>query len=184
MSVFIETMKQSISIYRQMLRKHLPQAERISKLNQLHLKNPQLYENEIALYHTGYAIVTDIESNLYDNTAGYYSYSGVENFAQHLKAFLENYEIEHNRVIHRSQKASRALVQAIQLLASEKLTDAVSEKLARCNRIIAKFGSEDQRKLHEMTLQNTLTNLSEKNIIFYRDILNNFHQHMQDSEIL
>src|SRR3990167_11150167 len=139
MSIFSETMKKAISIYRQMLRKHLPQAERITKLYQLNLRNPQLYENEIALFHTGRAIIADIEKHMVNATGGYYSYSGVKNFAHYLKNFLSNYDIEGQHVIHRSQKASRALLEAIQLLTlpREKLTPEISEKLSECNRIIA-----------------------------------------------
>src|SRR3989344_7257043 len=116
MSIFSQTMKKSISIYRVMLRKHLSQVERVNKLQQLNLKNSQLYENDIALYHTGYAIVNDIEKNLDPLAHGYYAYSGVASFAGYLKTFLQNYTIEGTQVIHCSQKASRALVQAIQLL--------------------------------------------------------------------
>lgn len=182
MSIFSETMKKTISIYRQMLRKYLPQAERVNKLQQLNLKNPQLYENDIALYHTGQAIVHDIEKNLDQSSYGYYAYSGVGSFATHLKTFLESYVIEGNHVIHCSQKASRALVQAIQLLASprEKLTEETAEKLAKCNAVIARFGSEEQRELHKSTLQNTIRRHQEQNTAFYRAVLNNFHQRIQE----
>jgi Uri superfamily endonuclease len=184
MSIFSETMKKSISIYRQMLRKYLPQAERINKLQQLNLKNAQLYENDIALYHTGHTIVADIEKNLDQATYGYYAYSGVGNFATHMKAFLENYVIEGNHVIHCSQKASRALVQAIQLLTlpREKLSDEIAEKLAKCNLVIARFGSEEQRELHRTTLQNTIRRHQDQNTAFYRSVLNNFHQRLQEAE--
>ena len=113
MTIFSDTMKNSISIYRQMLRRYLQQAEHIIKLNQLNLKNPNLYENEVALYHTGYLIIADVKKNLGNANSTYYFYSGVRNFSKYLKEFLkeflENYEIENNRVVHRSQKASRAL---------------------------------------------------------------------------
>src|SRR5262245_21472447 len=99
MSIFSETMKKTIRIYRQMLRKYLPQAVRVNKLQQLNLKNSRLYENEIALYHTGHAIVSDIEKNLDKSAYGYYAYSGVGNFCTYLKNFLDNYVIEGNHVI-------------------------------------------------------------------------------------
>ena len=47
MSIFSETMKKSISIYRQMLRKYLSQAERAKKLNQLKLKDRDFYTSEV-----------------------------------------------------------------------------------------------------------------------------------------
>ncbi len=179
MSIFSETMKKGISIYRSMLRKYLPQAERVNKLQQLNLKNPQLYENEIALFHTGYTIVNDIEKNLADATNGYYSYSGVSSFAHYLKSFLTNYEIEGQHVIHRSQKASRALVQAIQLLSlpPNKLTEEIADKLSQCNSVIASYGSKEQCELHHNTLQNTIRRQQEQNTAFYRSVLHNFQRH-------
>lgn len=184
MSIFSETMKKSISIYRQMLRKYLPQAERINKLQQLNLKNSQLYENDIALYHTGHAIVADIEKNLDHSAYGYYAYSGVGSFASHMKNFLENYVIDGTQVIHCSQKASRALVQAIQYLTlpREKLSDEIADKLVKCNTVIARFGSEEQRELHRTTLQNTIRRYQDQNTAFYRSVLNNFHQRIQEAD--
>lgn len=181
MSTFSEAMKKTINIYRSMLRKYLPQAERVNKLHELNLKNPQLYENEIALYHTGYAIISDINKNLNKSRSGYYSYSGVGTFGEHLKKFLEDYEVNGNGVIHRSQKASRALIQAIQLLTlpREKLTPDVSSQLAKCNEVIAKYGSEEQQELHKTTLRNTIRKYQERNTSFYRSVLNNFQQQMQ-----
>lgn len=182
MTIFSETMKKAINIYRSMLRKYLPQAERINKLHKLNLKNQQLYENEIALYHTGYSIISDINKNLNQSNVGYYSYSGVESFGEYLKDFLENYEIDGNGVVHRSQKASRALIQAIQLLTlpKDKLTSEIADQLAHCNEVIVKYGSEEQQELHKTTLQNTIRKQQESNTSFYRSILGNFQQQMHE----
>jgi len=182
MTIFSEIMKKAINVYRSMLRKYLPQAERVNKLHKLNLKNQQLYENEIALYHTGYSIISDINKNLNQSNSGYYSYSGVESFGEHLKNFLENYEIDGNGVIHRSQKASRALIQAIQLLtlSKDKLTFEVGNQLSRCNKVIAKYGSEEQQELHKTTLQNTICKQQENNTSFYRSILSDFQQKMHE----
>lgn len=183
MSIFSETMKKTFSIYRQMLRKYLPQAERINKLQQLNLKNAQLYENDIALYRTGYAIVADIEKNLGKSVTGYYAYSGVANFATHLRSFLEGYTIEGTQVIHSSQKASRALVKAIQCLSlpREKFTADIAEELLKCNALIARYGSEKQRDLHKTALQNALSKQPEQNSSFYRSVLHNFQQRLHEN---
>lgn len=182
MSLFSEFMKKAISIYRYMLRKHVPQAIRIAKLQQLNLKNPHLYENEIALYHTGYAIISDIEKNLDPNLNGYYSYCGISNFSDYLKNFLNSYIIEGNRVIHRSQKASRALVQAIQLLSlpKEELTRDIAEQLSKCNGIIAQFGSQEQKDMHKTSLQHAMSKKPQDVIIFYRSILSNYQEYLKE----
>ena len=183
MSIFSETMKKTINIYRSMLRKYLPQAERVNKLNELNLKNPQLYENEVALFRTGWAIINDIERHLDKSTYGYYSYSGVGSFASYLKNFLENYELDGNRVIHRSQKASNALIEAIQLLGlpKEKLTTEIADKLSKCNKVLATCGSEEQQELHKNTLRNAIRKQHEQNSSFYRSILSNFQQQLQET---
>lgn len=186
MSVFSETMKKSISIYRGMLRKYLPQAERVSKLHELGLKNSQLYESDTTLYNLGYNIVNDIKANLNKSTTGYYSYSGVSSFGEHLKNFLDNYDLEGSTVIHRSQKASRALIQAIQLLTlpKERLTPEIADQLSKCNEVIATFGSEEQRELHRTTLQNTIRKQQEQHTAFYRSILTNFQQQLPEEVVV
>lgn len=184
MSIFSETMKTAISIYRGMLRKHLPQDIRLSKLNALNLKNPELYENEVALYHTGHSIVLDIERSVDRSVGGYYSYSGVKHFADHLKTFLNHYELDGDCVVHRSQRASRALLQAIQLLTlpREKLTPEVANELTQCNEVIAQYGSEEQKELHKSTLQKTIRHQQEQNTSFYRSVLTHFQDRAQEQE--
>ena len=186
MSIFSETMKKTISIYRGMLRKYLPQAERITKLHQLNLKNHRLYENEIALFHTGHLIVADIEKNLNQSSDGYYAYSGVASFCEHLKNFLANYTVEGNVVVHRSQKASRALIQAIQLLGlpREKLTAELTDRLSKCNKTIAAYGSEDQHEFHRETLRDVIRKQQEHHAIFYQSILNNFQQQIKENRVI
>ncbi|OGO90726.1 MAG: hypothetical protein A3F41_05660 [Coxiella sp. RIFCSPHIGHO2_12_FULL_44_14] len=183
MSIFSETMKTAISIYRGMLRKHLPQDIRLSKLNALNLKNPELYENEVALYHTGHSIVLDIERNIDRSVGGYYSYSGVKHFADHLKTFLNHYELEGDCVIHRSQRASRALLKAIQLLTlprEQLVTPDVVKELTQCNEIIARYGSDEQKDSHKSTLQKTIRHQQEQNTSFYRSVLTHFQDRLQD----
>src|SRR5688572_20276177 len=105
-SIFVETISKAISDYRQLLRRHLPQSDRMVKLMALNLKEPD-YDDHIALYLTARQIVQDIEINLDSGPKNYYTYSGIDNFCRYLKKFLSNYIIEENQIIHRAQKASR-----------------------------------------------------------------------------
>lgn len=184
MSIFSDTMREAITVYRRMLRKYMSQDRRMLKLRQLNLKNSQLYENEIALYHAGKAIVLDIEKNLDRLGSSYYAYSGVGKFSAYLKNFLKNYEIESNQIIHRSQKASRALVRAIQFLnmSGEKLTENVRKQLMRSNIIIAEYGSTEQYTLYKTVLRNAIHAKENDNIIFYRMLLNNFQEQNKKKE--
>lgn len=183
-SIFAETMQKAISKYRQLLRKFLPQTERLAKLQELDLKNAQMYTNELWLYETGRKIVADVQNNLRPDNQGYYAYSGVEKFAGFLKEFLDNYEVEEDQVIHRAQIASRAMVKAIQLitLPRENLTEDVEKELTALNHIIANYGSKDQKELHKTALQNTLRRQQEENINFYKSILCNFKEQTQYQE--
>ncbi len=180
-SIFIDTMQKAIKKYRQLLRKFLPQAERISKLNKLQLKSAQLYTNDLWLYETGRRIVADIKDNLSPENQGYYSYSGVERFADYLKEFLDDYHIEDEQVVHRAQIASRAMVKAIQLitLPRENLTENIETELAKLNRVVAEYGSEEQKDLHKSALQNVLRRQQEENISFYKSVLTHFKEQVE-----
>lgn len=149
MSLFAETINLAIKDYRFLLRRYLTQVERVVKLQKLRLKDPQSYEGDLALYHTAERIIADIDENMSVPNQGYYAYSGVEQFRMYLKEYLGNYHIEGDKVVHCAQKASRALIQSIQLISlpEEKLTDKVAKQLFDCNEKIAKFGSHDQCKM-------------------------------------
>ena len=153
-TIFIETVSKAVGDYRQMLRRYLSQSERVSKLSELNLKNPD-YTDEVGLYHLAQTIVRDIEQNLNTTTKNYYSYSGVGNFCRYLKEFLSNYIVEDEAITHRAQKASRALIQSIQLLSlpPEKLTTEILEQINDCNTTIALFGSEEQCELYKENLE-------------------------------
>lgn len=173
-SIFAETIAKAIHEYRTMLRKHLPQSERMVRLSQLNLKDPAIYDSEVSLFHTAHRIVDDIEQNVKNAEQGYYSYSGIIQFAKYLKQYLNKYELENNQVIHRTQKASRAIVQAIQLitLPSNRLSESIATKLLKCNEMIATFGSNEQFELHMGNLEKYKTVNEE----FYNPIIAQFKQ--------
>ena len=156
MSIFSETIKKAISDYRLLLRRYLAQADRMTKLQKLGLKSPAIYQTDISLYNVASKIIADIEENMLDDgNQGYYSYSGVAQFCEHLKEYLSKYEVEGEQVVHRGRKASRILLNAIQLLATpkEQLNENISKQLLECNRIVVDFGSSEQFSLYTEALQ-------------------------------
>ena len=169
MSIFAETMTKAIVEYRSLLRRYLKQSDRMAKLRKLKLRDLDSYETDLSLYEIGKAIIADMEENMVKKSNGYYSYSGIQQFCEHLKSYLENYEVENNQVVHRAQKASRALLAAIQLttLPREKLNDAIAKKLLDCNVTVATCGSCEQ---YELQLQ-TLVRSQENNPGFYTRII-------------
>ena len=173
-SIFAETIAKAIQEYRTMLRKYLPQSERMLRLTRLNLKDPKIYESDASLYQTAIAIVEDIEAsnNLADD--GYYAYSGIAQFAKFLRVYLNKYEIEGEQVIHRTQKASRAIVQAIQLitLPANRLSEGVANQLYRCNKLIGEFGSHEQHELH----MGNLTKYKTADEAFFGPVIEHFQQ--------
>lgn len=146
MSIFSDTMTHAISEYRLLLRRHLTQVERMTKLQKLKLRDEQLYDSDVTLFEAGRVIIADMETNEAAKPQGYYSYSGMHEFCTHLKKYMSNYEIENGKVVHRAQKASRAMLKAIQLMSlpRENLNDEVSQQLCDCNQMIVEFGSDEQ----------------------------------------
>ena len=155
MSIFSKTITKAINDYRYLLRRHLDQAARMTKLQVFDLKNAELYENDIALFQTAQAIVADIEKNMSTQSNGYYAYSGIDQFCEYLKEYLSYYEIEDDRLVHKVQKASRALIQAIQLSATPRdcLSDKIAVQLFECNKTVVNLGSSEQWDLHLQTLE-------------------------------
>ncbi len=157
MSIFSETMTKAIGDYRFLLRRYLDQVERMTKLQKLNLRDAEIYDSELALFETGKAIIADIKENMI-NTPGvrnrYYSYSGIGQFCEYLEEYLNNYEIEGDQVVHRGQKASRALLKSIQLAAMprEILNEKIANELVECNKTIVECGSKEQWDLQLETL--------------------------------
>lgn len=171
-SLFAQTVVQAISDYRRFLRKSYKQSERVQKLEELNLNDPELLENDLRLYNVAWGIVTDIKNNVEIPEQNYYSYSGIAKFCDYLREYLLNYEVEGNSVIHKGQKASRAMIQAIQLLcmAGGNFTEALAKKMEHCNEIIVTYGSKEQYDLHISALERQ----RESNPQFFERILENF----------
>lgn len=175
MSIFTDTMIEAVRKYRAMLRKYLPQAERINHLHRLNLKNPQLYGNEIMLFDLGHKIIEHLQE-LDKTKNGYYSYSGISQFACHLKKFLDKYKVDgtNDRVIHTSQLASRHMVKATQLLAIAAESDVPMRDIEACNEMIASYASDEQIELYRSTLQNMTRKHTHDRGGFYRQTLSHF----------
>lgn len=177
MSIFTDTMVEAIRKYRVMLRKHLPQAQRVNHLHQLDLKNPRLYTNEVMLYQLGYKIVEHLKQ-LDSSKHGYYSYSGVGQFAHHLVTFLSKYKLDDNeqRVVHASQLASRYLLQMTQIMAlgSESLLEQNLAQMQTCHQKIVEGSTAEQLELYKAALQNMLRKNRGEKPACYFDKLNQF----------
>lgn len=170
--IFIETVARAIGDYRFLLRRHLKQPERRQKLAELNLKDPTLFDDAVRLYHVAWGIVQDIEKSV-ELPTSYYAYSGVAEFGRFLKEYLEEYDIENDQLVHNAQRASQAIIKAIQQLAlpDERLTSAAADTLKHCNVVIAQYGTEEQHDMYESAL--------EKQLILRRAFFTPIYDHFQ-----
>lgn len=155
MAIFSLSIRKAIQDYRFLLRRHLPQAARMTKLQKLRLKKKETYESDLSLYRAAENIVADIEENMINDEQGYYSYSGIAQFSQYLKEFLSEYMIENGEVIHQTRNASRAVLEAIQLAATprEQLSEAIAKQIFECSKEVVAYGSDEQLDLYLQALE-------------------------------
>ncbi len=171
-SIFVETLSRAISDYRQILKKYLTPEQRASKMAELRLKDPTIFNDEPTLYRVVHDILRDIEKNIQIPNEGYYSYYGIVRFAKFLREYMENYSLEGEEVIHKAQKASNLLIKSIQLLSlpGEQLTEIVAQQVIDNHALIIELSSKEQLAIYN----NTLERLNEKNKAFYRRIIQDF----------
>lgn len=184
MNMFTDSMITAVRKYRSLLRKHLPQAERINQLQRLDLKNPRLYEDETRLYSLGSEMVSHLTS-LTASKNNYYSYSGVNKFVEHLKALMDKYKLdsETGRVLHTTQVASRAIVRAAQILNLNSNFQENVDELEGCHRDLLAYGSSEQIQLYETTLNTMIRKHNATDSAnFYRLALQNFIKCMEEEE--
>ena len=177
-SVFSEKLVQFVSDYRLLLRKTLPQVDRMTRLKQLNLKSMTIYTGDVTLYNTGWSIIEDIESNGNIPEQGYYSYSGLAKFYEELKTYLEDFVISGERIIHRIQHTSNMLLDVIQMVSTPGLQQAeqLQEKLFECSKSVVRFGSDEQKQLYLGCLER----LSGINRAVFTPVLDHFSEQLEE----
>ena len=181
MSIFAQTVAQAIADYRLFLRKSkdVDQASRVAKLTRLNLKDVNVYSEDVVLFNTAQAILHDIRQTIEIPEQGYYSYSGIAKYYQFLNDFLINYEVEGEVVIHRAQRASRAILEAIQIINGKQahlLNDTIKEQVYACHTRIVGYGSEEQLELYRDNLMKLKPNAP----LFYTDLIRHFDTKMME----
>ena len=178
MSIFAETIAAAIKDYRFYLRKTMKQADRMAKLAELKLKDVNIYSGDVVLFETATAIVHDIKINIDIPEQGYYSYSGIKKFCEYLATYLQDYAIENDKVIHRAQRASRAILEAIQIVngkPAHTLDDRIKRSVHACQEKIVFYGNQEQFNLYT----NNLEKLKPNAPLFFTDLLRHFNMLLQ-----
>ncbi|MDF1759256.1 MAG: hypothetical protein P1U40_01835 [Coxiellaceae bacterium] len=141
MSEFSRKVYQMIGEYRTILRKSLPQFERMKKLDNLRLKVKLDSTTEFEFFQIAQGIIKEETTQRNQRDGSYYSYSGVDQFCKCLKDFVDQYAVDNGRVVHVSQFSSNSFLYAVQLLSveHEEVTDEMVSRLQHCNQVIAKY---------------------------------------------
>lgn len=172
MSIFSEQVLKLLNDYKRLLKRYLATNERENTILKLGIKRKSLKsDNDVILFSKAHRVLEDIEYWSSKAIRVATEYSGVDEYYQHLKKYLENYQIENNAIVHVTQRVSCALVQAIQLIALPSSDSNVS-KLDDCISTVAKFGTKDQRVMLAKALHAQTTDTN--SVTIYSPILDNF----------
>jgi len=131
------------------LRKSLPSNKSSVKIKELGIKRKHLKAmNEVRLHQIGTLILHDLEQNVHTGKCSNY-YCGIEEFIEHIKKLLDSYCIENNQIINVKQKASQAMLEAIQLMSlpEDKLNASTAIKLNQCVYNVTKYGDKEQLQI-------------------------------------
>lgn len=156
MLTFSQVITKLLNQYKLICKKNLDNEAWIIKMDDLGLRRRQLRsDNEISLYYKAQRVVAELDQRMGDSAVSCW-YSGIDEFHQHIKQQLSEYRIEQDKVVHTAQQASRALVEALQLinLPDAKRNQVIAKKLDQCGQIIAKYGSLEQQTMFGKTLRN------------------------------
>ncbi len=148
MSPFATKIRQLITHYKRILKRHLSAGHYSLKIDNLQIKRKNMkFLNDAALYQIAHRILTDTEHWLANQNITASEHSGLEEFRNHLKDFLKGFYLENQKVVNSNQKASRIIVESIQLLCSP-LNEKTCNKL-KTNIMLLKTlgGAEELNKL-------------------------------------
>ena len=155
MSIFSEHILKFLNDYKRLLRRYISTPEREKTIINLGIKRKSLkFDNDVILFNKAHRVVKDIEYWTEKLNRSAAEYSGIDEFHQHLKSYLNNYRADNNMIVHVTQKVSCALVQAIQIISLSEISDANAAKLDDCIQTITKFGTDEQRIMLAKALNN------------------------------
>jgi len=107
---------------------------------------------------------------------------GLDEFKHHLDDLMSVYRIENERVIHTSQKASTAIVNAIQIMSlpDDRLSEQYAKQLNQYAEQVKRFGSRDQKQHFIKALRSQ----SERNPNFFLPILDDIQIQAAQAEMI
>jgi hypothetical protein len=170
--IFKDMALKALGDYRKLVTRYIEKDEASALLKRMDVARPRKSDADIELMSTLIKIRTWLEEKIQSYPKGYYSYSGIEQYRIYLDEFLKQYHILSNRVVHKAQKASSAMLSIIQITGTPKasLSDKTADRLKNFCHDLILFGSREQ-KLQVHALLNTKC---EDYAVFFTPILQDY----------
>jgi hypothetical protein len=170
--VFKDMALKALGDYRKLVSRYVEKNEASVLLKKMDVARPRKSDSDMELMLTLIKIRTWLEEKIQSHPKGYYSYSGIEQYRLFLDEFLNQYQILSNRVVHKAQKASSAMLNIIQITGAPKasLGDETANRLINFCQELILFGSREQ-KLQVHALLNTKC---EDYAVFFAPILQDY----------
>lgn len=148
MSPFATKIRQCVTQYKRILKRHLSATAYTLKVKTLQIKRTELKNtSDVELFHIANRILRDIETWLAKQDISASEFSGLDEFRQHIKEYLRNYYLEGNKVVNAHQQTSRLIVECIQLL-DLPFSDRTNTQLIKNITLLKELGSEEA--LHKL----------------------------------
>jgi adenylate kinase family enzyme len=180
MTTFPQKIIKLLSTCRGILKKQLTALEWKAKITELGIKRTLLQQdNEITLYHKTLNVLNYLRSWLEQCSNRSAWYSGTEEFYEYLKEFLGEHRIENNKVININHQASRAMVEAIQLMnisPSSKHNFTTINRIDLCGKVIAHYGTTSQQQMFAKAIKDFQNN----DTTFFVPLLENFDKYLKE----
>jgi len=179
MNNFAQTATKLLREYKNILKKQLTEAESAKQLADLHL-NRRLPTRELTLYKLVHKIIDNADRFFDENNShSRLRYSGISQFLLYMKSEMAFYQLDNNKVIHTTQSASKAMIDAIQLMSlpEARLSQDVYTKLDSCCSLIAHYGVKEQR----IAFTNSLKSQLIRHINFFQPLFQSYQQYLQQA---
>lgn len=162
--------------YKTIVKKQLSVSESEQKLAQLRL-NERLPNNDNVLYKMLINVVQEEETDQFAPKSRL-RYCGISQLLHHIKKILGLYRIENKKVVNSAQLASKAIIDAIQIMALPKIkrTEDAVAKLDVCVTHVAKHGTSDQKNMFDKSLKTYI----KQDEGFFKPFLQRFQENTLD----
>lgn len=179
MYVFAKVAIKLLNEYKSVLKKHLSRQDWTATINHLGLRRKTLRnDSETILFVKAQNAKKDLAKRLsqYSNPPSWYS--GLDEFNQYFKNALDEYQLIDGKILNAAAEASRALVDAYQLMKmpNAKRDTAIAAKIENCSQIVAKFGSREQ----QIMFSKALKNYKHEDVNFFHPLIKAFEKHIND----